>query len=60
MVYVKNETELSCRSNRVWFVKKTKQDNDVTNRIGLVYVETEIELSGPLWSGVVYDEIQIG
>ena len=36
-------------SNWVSFLTKTKQDNDVTNRIGLVYIETEIELSGPIY-----------
>ena len=39
--------KLSChyRSDRVPFVKKTRQDNDVTNRTGAVYVENDIELS---------------
>ena len=35
---------------------KTKQDNDLTNRIGLVYAKTETELLGLIWSGVVCDE----
>ena len=37
---------------------ETRQDNDVTDRTGLVYVETEIELSVPIWVGVVCDENQ--
>ena len=28
---------------------KTRQDNDVIDCIGVVYTETEIELSGPIW-----------
>ena len=37
---------------------KTKQDNDMTNSIGLVYAKTEIELSRLIWPGAVYDENQ--
>ena len=37
---------------------KTKQDNDMTNRINLVYVEIEIELSIPIWPSAVFDENQ--
>ena len=33
--------------NRVRSVKKTKQDNNVTDRISLVYAKTETKLSGP-------------
>ena len=36
------------RSDWVQFVTKTRQDKDVTNRIGLVYFETEPELLGLL------------
>ena len=35
---------------------KTRKDNDVTNCIGVVYVENEIELSWPIRPSVVYDE----
>ena len=35
---------------------KTRQDNNVTDRIGLVYVENDIELSGPIWRGIVCDK----
>ena len=38
---------------------KTKQDNDMTNRISLVYTEIETKLSVPLWPSVVYVENQI-
>lgn len=37
---------------------KTRQDNDMTNQIGLVDVKTEIELSGPIELGVVFYENQ--
>ena len=39
-------------SEWVWSMIKTNQDNDVTNRIGLVYAETEIELSWLIRLGV--------
>ena len=42
--------------DRVQSRTKTKQDNNMTNRIGLVYVEIETELSGPIWLGVVFDK----
>ena len=34
---------------------KTKQDSDVTDHIGLFYVETRTEPLGPIWSSTVYD-----
>ena len=44
------------RSDHVQSVTRTKKDNDVTNRIGLVYAKNNIELSGPIEPSVVYDE----
>ena len=40
------KTQLSCRdrSDRVWSMTKTRQDNDIINHKGAVYVENEIEL----------------
>ena len=35
---------------------KTKNDNDVIDRIGIVYVENDIELSWPIKSGVICDK----
>ena len=35
---------------------KTKQDNDMTDRVGVVYAENDTQLVGPIGSGVVYDE----
>lgn len=34
------------QSNEVWSVMKTRQENDLTDIIDLVFVEIEIELSG--------------
>ena len=38
---------------------KTIQDNDMTDRIGSLYVENETELSCQIQQGTVYDENQI-
>ena len=35
-------------------MKKTKQDNDLSDHIGAVYAEKYTELSGPTGLGVVY------
>lgn len=35
---------------------KTRQNNDVTDHIDLVYIETRIELLWPIWLGAIYDE----
>ena len=32
------------RSDRVWYVMKTRQDSNMTNCIGLIYAKTKIEL----------------
>ena len=37
---------------------KTRQDNDVTDHIGLVYAKIKTKLSRPISPGVVYDENQ--
>lgn len=52
------KTKLTChdRSNHVWSVTKTKQDNDVIDCIGLVYAKIETELSGPFGLGAICDE----
>ena len=36
------------------------RQNNVTNRIDMVYIEIEIELVWPIWLSVVYEENQIG
>lgn len=38
---------------------KTKQDNNMINRISVVYVENNIELSWPIGLGADYDENHI-
>ena len=48
------------RSDQVWYVMKTKHDNDMIDRIGLIYVEIETELLGPSWPDVICCENQIG
>ena len=35
---------------------KTRQDNDMAHRIGLVYAENNTELLGPIGPCAVYDE----
>ena len=35
---------------------KRRKDNDVIDRIDLLYVENDIELSWSIWEGTVYDE----
>lgn len=39
---------------------KVRQDNDVTNRISLVYPKIETDLSRPIQLGAFSDENQIG
>ena len=41
-------------------MKKTRQDNDVTDHIGAFYVENNIEILWPIGLGVVCDKNQIG
>ena len=45
-----SKTILNCRdqSDRVSFVMKTRQDNNMIDRIGLVYAETETQMSGTI------------
>ena len=38
---------------------KARQHNDVTNHIGLVYIENGMELSWLIQPSVVYDENQM-
>ena len=39
---------------------KTKQDNEETNHIDLVYIKIETKLLGPIWLGALCDENQTG
>lgn len=45
MVYVKNETGYRDQLDEVRSAIKKKQDNDVIDRTGTVYVENDTELS---------------
>ena len=42
--------------DRVWYVTKTRQDNDVTDRVDMFYVENDTKLSWPIGLSVVSDE----
>lgn len=47
-------------SDWVRSMTKTTYDNGIMNRIDLVYIETVIELLGPIRPSVVCDENSIG
>ena len=44
----------------MWYVIKTRQDKDMTNRNSAIYTENETELSWRIRSTAIYDENQIG
>ena len=44
------------KSDGVWSLMKTKQDNYVTDCIDSVYIETETNLSEHISPSVVFDE----
>ena len=46
------------QSDKVLFMMKFKQNNDVTGRIGMAYAEIETELSWPIKQDAVYHEKQ--
>ena len=56
------KTKLSChdRSDQVLYVMKTRHDNDVTESIGVAYMENDTELSWSIRSGADYNKNQIG
>lgn len=39
---------------------KARQDNDVTNCIGVIYSEKDIELLSLIRQGTIYDKMKIG
>ena len=47
------------RSNWVGSVTKTKQVDDMIDRIDLVYTEIKTELQRPIWSGAICEENHI-
>lgn len=44
------------QSDRVMYVTKTKQDNDMTDYIGAVYAENDIEPSGPIKPSAIFHD----
>ena len=44
------------RLNRVWYVTKTKQDNDMSNHTSAIYVENANKLLWPIKSSEVHDK----
>lgn len=54
--------KLSYRDQSNWLlsVMKARQDNDVTNCIGVIYTEKDIELLSLIRQGTIYDEMKIG
>lgn len=55
-VYEENDIKLSWPIDRVRFVTKTRQDNDVIEWIVMVYLENDIELMWQMRMGVIFDE----
>ena len=43
-------------SDRVWSMRKTRQDNDVTDRTGVIYVKNDIRLLWPIGAGSICDK----
>ena len=52
--------KLNCydRADKVYSMEKTRQENDMTNRIGAVYIKIEIEMSLSIRQDVVNHENQ--
>ena len=57
-IYEENETQLSWPIDRVWFMMKTRQENNVLDCISLAYAKTETKLPKPINSTTVCDENQ--
>lgn len=55
-VNAKNETKLLWLIEPGMISDETRSDNDMIDHIGVIYIETEIELSRPIWSGVICNE----
>lgn len=56
VVYVENKAKLHDQSDQVQFVMKTRHDNNMTDRIGAVHAENEIELSWLIRPSAVCDK----
>lgn len=55
-VNAKNETKLLWLIEPGMISDETRSDNDMIDHIGVIYIKTEIELSRPIWSGVICNE----
>ena len=44
----------------MWFIMKSREDNDVTNCIGLLYFKNKTELLWPIQWDTVYEEDHTG
>lgn len=44
------KSKLNCLDlfDQMWYVMKTRKDNDVIDRTDVVYIQNKIELSGPI------------
>ena len=53
-----SKMKLSChdQSDRVWFVMKTRHDNDTTNHTGVIYAQNDTKLLWSIESSVVCEE----
>lgn len=56
------KSKLNCQNwlDKMQSITKTRQDNDVTNCIGVIYTEKDIELLLLIRQGTIYDEMKIG
>ena len=60
VIYDENEIELSNQSNRLWYVTKTKNDDNMIDWTGALNIENESELSWSIGLGAVCYENQTG
>ena len=58
-VYTRMKLSCQDRLDRVWYVTKIGQDNDMAYCNGGVYAENEIDLSSSIRPTIIYDENQI-
>ena len=59
-VYIEIKNDLSWSIERVRSMIKTRWDNNMTGRMGLLYARKEIVLPWSIKLGTVYDKNQIG
>ena len=48
------------RSNKMWSIIESRQDNDMTYRTGVISAEYDSELLRLIRQCAVYDEVKIG